>query len=189
VAPQRGEERGGAREHPGVAGERVLAWSGRPTAPPSGRQGPGSAEAPRAGEHGATPRAKRPSRRRGAESAPHRRASVWLHGRDAGGLPEPGRVETTPVEADPPDALEDGHTSAGGVPRPRSFGGTRQAGGGSVSAVVVPFDPRGSRRADEGVLRRAGCSPARPVTSTPRTAGCGPAGPVVWEGSKDTYPD
>ena len=130
VAHQRGEERGGARDHLGVAGDRVLAWSGRQTAPPSGRQGPGSDEEPRAGEHGAPPRAKRPSSRRGAESGPHRRASVFGHGRDAGGLPEPGGVETTPAEAEPPAALEDVHTSACGVPRPRSCGGTCQAGGG-----------------------------------------------------------
>jgi RNA-directed DNA polymerase len=42
--------------------------------------------------------------------------------------------------------------------------------------------------ASEPLLRRAGASPARSVTSTLRTARCGPACRVVWQGTGGDYP-
>jgi group II intron reverse transcriptase/maturase len=103
-----------------------------------------------------------------------------------GGLSRAGLLDPTPP---PRTANEAVGAWRDGLPRAaptRDLSRRRSPRGGQRDPLVADlWDASPQHRAAEQALRRAGASPARRVTSTPRTAGCGPACPVVWQGSPE----
>src|SRR5574342_1274482 len=71
---------------------------------------------------------------------------------------------------------------------PGNDGTPGAAGGRQRPPLVEERGPGDPQRVAQPLLLRAGCPPARRVTSTFRTAGCGPACPVVWEGNGGANP-
>ena len=126
--------------------------------------------------------------RRGAAELPRRLEGVLPAGGDAAHLRRPRRMDPPPPASHPPQAVEARHDDLSRAARPGSLRSTRPR-----------RSPRNARRwwknsgmahphrLPHQLLRRAGRSPARRVTSTRPNRRMRTRMPVVWEGTPRDY--
>jgi hypothetical protein len=109
-------------------------------------------------------------------------------GRHAGDLPCTGRMDSAPTACSPPETLATWAHHPSGDACTGPVRAQCAQGRGERSELVEVRGRRDPNRPAQPLLRRAGSSTARHVTSTFRTAGCGPACPVVWQGTAGQLP-
>lgn len=94
-------------------------------------------------------------------------------------------MAAAPPASDPPQALETGQDHLSCAAATGTLARRCGQGGGQRPALVAELGHDHQRSLSNPLLRRAGASPARRVTSTLRTARCGSACRVVWQGRRE----